>query len=216
MVIRLPVLLLLTTVVVGCGVTAPLAIAPGTRQPAPPVTAPPRPQTPLPTVIANRTPTTAAPCHYRFAANGAFLPDLSCTPGEAEPDLDDSNAQSTFCQPDWMDDHRPRPSTNITNRLKYQSIVDYGWAPDLQTAQRLAGAFEEDHLEAREIGGLSDVHLGANGRPTNLWAEPDFHAKDAVENAAHRAVCDGAMTLDHAQRQMAADWTVLGSELGVH
>jgi hypothetical protein len=189
-----------------------------TPTPPPPVTAPARPSTPLPTVIANVTPVAASPCHYRFAANGAFLPDLNCTPGEGEPDITDDTVLQTFCIAGWMDQYRPRPATAVTNRLKYQSIVDYGWAADLTQAQAMAGGFEEDHLDAHEIGGLSGVHLASNGRPTNLWAEPDNspNAKDKVEGAAHDAICgEGEITRSYALQAMADDWTALAARLGV-
>ena len=51
----------------------------------------------------------------------------------------------------------------------------------------------------------------------NLWPEPGAspNPKDAVEDAARRAVCDGSMSLTAAQQAMATDWIALGAQLGV-
>ncbi len=78
--------------------------------------------------------------------------------------------------------------------------------------------YEEDHLISLELGG--------NPRdPKNLWPEmwgtlaqpltargpfpPELvgaKAKDAVENALHREVCAGTLTLQAAQAIIATDW----------
>jgi len=72
----------------------------------------------------------------------------------------------------------------------------------------LRDRYELDHLVPLELGGSND--------PDNLWPEPDAspNRKDAVENAARRAVCSSRMLLEHAQTQMASDWRVLEQELG--
>jgi hypothetical protein len=64
------------------------------------------------------------------------------------------------------------------------------------------------------------VPLELGGSPTavtNLWPEPGAtpNPKDAVEDAAKRAVCDGSMTLAAAQQAIASDWIMLGEQLGV-
>jgi hypothetical protein len=50
-----------------------------------------------------------------------------------------------------------------------------------------------------------------NNETANLWVEPaephpGFHEKDLVENALHRQVCAGKMTLADAQHLIATDW----------
>ncbi len=70
----------------------------------------------------------------------------------------------------------------------------------------IKGEYEVDHLVALELGGSNDI--------TNLWPEPyhgsmNAHEKDKAENAAHKAVCAGRITLREAQEQMSKDWVVL-------
>ncbi len=45
----------------------------------------------------------------------------------------------------------------------------------------------------------------------NLWPEaakprPGYHEKDRVENFLHKQVCDGKMSLEEAQKQIATNW----------
>ncbi len=58
---------------------------------------------------------------------------------------------------------------------------------------------------------------GAPRDKRNLWPEPNVavlpdgtavgsRQKDALENALHARVCDGALALGDAQRMIAADW----------
>jgi hypothetical protein len=71
-------------------------------------------------------------------------------------------------------------------------------------------SYEEDHFIPLELG-------GSPSDPRNLWPEPGAspNPKDKVEDAAHRAVCDGRMSLSDAQAGMAANWIVLGEQLGI-
>jgi hypothetical protein len=71
-----------------------------------------------------------------------------------------------------------------------------------------ASALELDHLAPLELG-------GDPWAVTNLWPEPDFHLKDKVENAAHKAVCSHSMTLVDAQHEITTNWVELGRQLGV-
>ena len=61
--------------------------------------------------------------------------------------------------------------------------------------------FEYDHLVSLELG-------GAANDPRNLWPEPGAspNPKDAVENALHRLVCSGEMSLAQAQKIIARGW----------
>lgn len=69
---------------------------------------------------------------------------------------------------------------------------------------RRGGHFEVDHLISLELGGSNDIR--------NLWPESydtprwNAHTKDHLENALHRAVCDGRITLQAAQIAIATDW----------
>ena len=130
-------------------------------------------------------------CH---SVNG--LPDPSCTPGAANPDVTQANIQSTICVAGYTG--TIRPPTSYTDNLKRQSIQLYGYS-DTNLSD-----YEEDHLIALEIG----------GNPTsvmNLWAEPHYGSfnsldKDGLENYLHSQVCSGKMTLTEAQHEMATNW----------
>jgi hypothetical protein len=70
--------------------------------------------------------------------------------------------------------------------------------------------YEEDHLIPLELG-------GSPTSPQNLWPEPGAspNPKDAVEDAANAAVCDGRITLAAAQQAIASNWIAFGQQLGV-
>jgi hypothetical protein len=97
----------------------------------------------------------------------------------------------------------------ITGREKAASARSYGYTGPAATG-------EYDHLISLELGGdPNDAR--------NLWVEPNDNAgatsttnsKDAVENAAHAALCSGRLTLDAVQTGIATDWVALGRRLGV-
>lgn len=65
------------------------------------------------------------------------------------------------------------------------------------------GANEVDHFISLELGGSNDIK--------NLWLEPanptpGFHEKDNVENYLHEQVCNGSLSLEEAQNEIATDW----------
>jgi hypothetical protein len=66
--------------------------------------------------------------------------------------------------------------------------------------------YEYDHFVPLELG-------GAVNDPRNLWPEPGAspNPKDAVEDELNQKVCDGRMTLAHAQRAIATNWVVLAA-----
>ena len=75
-------------------------------------------------------------------------------------------------------------------------------------AYRLEGAdprdLELDHLISLELGGDPLDSLNLWPEP---WANPDgAHQKDAVENALHRLVCAGKLSLTDAQHRIATNW----------
>jgi hypothetical protein len=123
------------------------------------------------------------------------LPTISITPGVARP-----LTQLVVCSTVWGRDAR-----HVTLAMKKQVFAAYGIPWDQHAA------YEVDHLISRELGGADDVK--------NLWPEPWYiavegkemgaHQKDHVENATHRAVCAGTISLADAQAQIVEDWTVL-------
>lgn len=175
-------------------------------------TTPPPTTLPTTTVTSPPTTTSSAPpvrqvgagspgsCEYR--GSGVYvLPDPACTPGATDSAVTQSDLGSTICQAGWTETVRPPES--FTEPLKYEQMAAYGDSGS-------AGAFEEDHLVPLELG-------GSPTSPLNLWPEPGAtpNPKDAVENAANHAVCDGQMTLAQAQQAIASDWITLGRQLGV-
>jgi hypothetical protein len=64
--------------------------------------------------------------------------------------------------------------------------------------------YEYDHFVPLELG-------GATNDRRNLWPQPGGSPdpKDAVEGRLNREVCEGKMTLGHAQRAIVRNWTAL-------
>jgi hypothetical protein len=119
------------------------------------------------------------------------LPDPECTPGVVRTtDKEDiCNGGST---------KQYRPPTSLTNKLKQQGIVSYGYT-DTNMAD-----YEEDHLISLELG-------GDGSDPKNLWPEPhegEYNSfdKDKVENWLHKQICSGAIPVEEAQHGIATNW----------
>ncbi|MGH7867359.1 MAG: hypothetical protein ACREP9_06910 [Candidatus Dormibacteraceae bacterium] len=139
-------------------------------------------------------------CHLR-GSGLLVLPDANCTPGVANPQVTQSNIQSTICKRGWS--KTIRPPVSYTNELKRQQMVAYGESGS-------PSGYEEDHLISLELG----------GNPTdakNLWPElgASPNHKDKVENALNHAVCNGRMPLVTAQQKIATDWIAAGKQLGL-
>jgi hypothetical protein len=69
--------------------------------------------------------------------------------------------------------------------------------------QRVAYAYEVDHLVSLELGGSNAI--------TNLWPEHYYapwgaRTKDRLENKLHALVCSGSLSLASAQTQEASNW----------
>ncbi len=116
------------------------------------------------------------------------LPDPDCTPGAVFSDV----TKDQVCVAGYSSKVR-----NVPDSEKNQVFKEYG----IKTHS--AGQYEVDHLISLELGGSNDI--------ANLWPEPaeprpGFHEKDKVENYLHKQVCDGAMTLQEAQTQIATNW----------
>ena len=100
--------------------------------------------------------------------------------------------RTTVCGTRWGLDRR-----HVTTAMKKQVFAAYGiaWAEHAR--------YEVDHLIPRELGGADDV--------ANLWPQPwtgaqNAHMKDRLENALHRQVCAGELSLEHAQEAIRSDW----------
>jgi hypothetical protein len=129
------------------------------------------------------------------------LPDPSCTPGATYSAVAQGNVDQTICKSGWTS--TIRPPENYTEQLKFEQLAAYGESGPVSD-------YEEDHLIPLELG-------GSPSSPQNLWPEVGAspNPKDAVEDAANAAVCDGRVSLAAAQRAIAANWIAFGQQLGV-
>jgi len=142
-----------------------------------------------PTVPAAKA---AGSCHV----NGE-LPDHSCTPGVADPNVTQDNIQQTICVSGYTTGIRSQYApVAYTNALKKQQIDEYGYT------DKSMGSYEEDHLISLELGGHPND-------PRNLWPEKPHspNPKDSTEGKLKRLVCSGQMDLKEAQRRISTDWT---------
>ena len=140
-------------------------------------------------IVLNNKSTSVA----RHCVSSSGLPDHICTPGSINTNVTQNNIHSTICVTGWT--KTIRPSLSYTNRLKRQSIKDYGYV------DTIVNHYEEDHLIPLELGGApSDLK--------NLWAEPAPapNPKDAIENALRTRVCNGSLKLSDAQFRIANNW----------
>ncbi len=114
------------------------------------------------------------------------LPDRRCTPGARFSRA----SRARICRSGYA--RAVRHVSAATRRAVYAA---YGMH------RRFDGHDGElDHLVSLELG-------GSNAR-ANLFPEaaPGSRRKDRLENALHRDVCAGRISLRHAQRLIATDW----------
>jgi len=159
-------------------------------------------------------------------AASAVEPDAAFTPGETNPVVTQATIGRTICVSGWT--ATVRPPESYTEQIKHLEdgaggVVTYQGVSysvhGFELADHNISDFELDHLVPLEIG-------GSPADPRNLWLEPyeapkgpaapgtGSQTKDKVENAARVAVCAGRLTLADAQREMAANWSALGIQLG--
>lgn len=134
--------------------------------------------------------------------NGYPVPDPRCTPGGIVPHL----TATTLRDPQWRT--RCIRDCQSTEQQKHVAYLWYGLAAPVENNGR-EQVCELDHLVPLELGGADG--LG------NIWPQcgPDattlrnryFKQKDVVENYLASSVKAGTMSLDEAQRGIAADWT---------
>jgi hypothetical protein len=122
----------------------------------------------------------AGRCHV-----SGLLPDRACTPGAIA-----TVSLAIICHTST------RSRRQVSRELRRAAFAEYGLNP-----RQPPGSYEVDHLIPLELGGGNEL--------ANLWPEsaPGFHDKDQVEDALHRRVCSGRMTLEAAQREIASNWT---------
>ncbi len=126
-------------------------------------------------------------------ARGDDLPDPELTPGAVRTDI----TLVDICTRKWGTDVR-----HVTPKMRRDVLASYGGEPAC-VPDKSGRTFELDHLVSRELGG-ADV-------TENLWPQcytGEWNAvmKDRLENALHKLVCDGSISLRHAQGLIASDW----------
>ena len=140
-----------------------------------------------------------------------LYPDHTTTPGVVNPAITQATIHATICSPSWST-KTIRPPPSYTTPLKRQQLVA-GHATDRNPAD-----YEEDHFISLELGGhprdprnLWPERWGTPAQPLTSKGPFPSHlvgakSKDAVENALHREVCAGTLTLRAAQWIIATDW----------
>jgi len=163
-------------------------------------------------IIGGHAPAWAQPStasHQRVGPRYLY-PDPTVTPGIANPDITQANINDTICSPNWSTKTIRQPAS-YANTRKQQPLATSKFK------DKTPSHYEEDHFISLELGGHPRD-------PKNLWPEmwgtpatpltskgpfpPHLvgaKAKDAVENALHREVCAGTLTLKEAQHIIATD-----------
>ena len=133
--------------------------------------------------------------HYG-AHGSAVLQDKAATPGAIDAQL----TKDELCSPAF----HTGTVRDVTDEMKVKACKAYG-----QNSGCPGDGYEIDHLISIELGGSND--------PANLWPQPvdrpgviGYHTKDVVEDRAHRAVCEGRLTLAQAQAGIRDDWYAFG------
>ena len=116
------------------------------------------------------------------------LPDARCTPGKAARGA----TLRAVCTPGYSGRVR-----NVSERTKARVYRLYG------IGHHSTGQYEIDHIIPLELGGSNSIR---NLFPEAARPRPGFHEKDKLENALHREVCAGKISLRLAQRRIKANW----------
>lgn len=126
-------------------------------------------------------------------------PDPACTPGSFDPAVTQADLATTICTSGYT--ANVRPPSSATDKAKKALYTAYGIPTGTVS--------ELDHLVSLELGGSNDV--------ANLWPEVGKvpNPKDSIENALHKAVCAGKVTLSAAQQAIAGNWQTAEAVLGV-
>jgi hypothetical protein len=152
-----------------------------------------------------------AAAHVARVGPSYLYPDHTVAPGLVNQDITQANIHQTICSPTWST-KSIRPPVSYTSQLKRRQLISS------HATDQIPAHYEEDHFISLELGGHPRD-------PRNLWPErwgtpahpltargpfpPHLvgaKSKDATENALHREVCAGALTLREAQWIIATDW----------
>jgi len=121
-------------------------------------------------------------------ASPPIVPDPAKTPGDVL-----QVTRADICVPGYSKKVR-----NVPESVKKQAYAEYG------ITSHQPKEYEVDHLISLELGGSNSLK--------NLWPQSyvtspyNAHKKDVLENKLHKLVCDGAIDLKTAQREIATNW----------
>jgi len=116
-----------------------------------------------------------------------IVPDPAKTPGDVL-----EVTKRDICVPGYSKKVR-----NVPESVKKQAYAEYG------ITSHQPKEYEVDPLISLELGGSNSLK--------NLWPQSyvtspyNAHKKDVLENKLHKLVCDGAIDLKTAQREIATD-----------
>jgi len=128
------------------------------------------------------------------------LPDRRCSPGAYYSGL----TKAVICSSSF----RTGPIRNVPDSEKHQVEAEYGLAP-----ASYGSTLEIDHIVSLELGGSNDTANLFPEKATPAGHQPGLHVKDKLENAAHKAVCAGTISLRTVQQQIASNWELLYKKL---
>jgi hypothetical protein len=118
------------------------------------------------------------------------LPDPECTPGAVL-----STQASEVCDAAFASSVGDAPQN-----LREEVYADYG------LNSGASSSYPIDQLIPASLGGSNDI---ANLWPSPLSPAPGFNEKAEAAVWLRQQVCSGNVSLQEAQRQMAADWTTV-------
>jgi hypothetical protein len=127
-----------------------------------------------------------------YGCRPGVLPDRRCSPGAYDPGVTQANIGATICVPGYSESVR-----NVPESEKRAVYTEYG------ITHHAPYSYEVDHIVSLELGGSNDI---ANLYPESYSIANGARVKDRLENALHRAVCEGRVPLRTAQRQIATNW----------
>lgn len=123
-----------------------------------------------------------------LAADPPSRPDPDLTPGAVLP-----VTAAEVCRPGYAKSVR-----HVDGKTKALVYREYG------IEHHRSESYEIDHLISLSLGGSNDIR---NLWPESLDTQPwNGRAKDRLEDRLHKLVCEGALSLDEAQAEIANNW----------
>jgi hypothetical protein len=127
-------------------------------------------------------------------------PDRRCSPGAYYSGL----TKTVICSSSF----HTSSTRHVPDSEKHEVEIEYGLAP-----KPYGSTLEIDHIVSLELGGSNDAANLYPEEATFANNAPGFHVKDKLENAVHKAVCAGTISLRSAQQQIASNWEKLYKSL---